>query len=167
MKKAVKKSFERMQKVAVLALCVVLAGCFYSCTNRAEAGGNVPFKPCPCEEEKPMFGPFQGEAYLFRDFIPEEMLHQISKENSDDPSRGVRWIVFNSETGRAELTVARSTMLGISEICNFPTFALEWNIPKNGCKVYLEGISYESCVPKGGIAMVTYSDLILTNLIRK
>jgi len=47
MNKLIKKSFERItQKVAVSALCVVFAGSFYSCMNRAEADedGEVPKK---------------------------------------------------------------------------------------------------------------------------
>ena len=46
-KVGLKKSFERLQKVAVLVLCVMLAGSFFSCGKRAEAGGDCP----PCKHD--------------------------------------------------------------------------------------------------------------------
>ena len=36
MSKLINKSYERLRKVAVFALCVVLAGSFYSCENRSD-----------------------------------------------------------------------------------------------------------------------------------
>jgi hypothetical protein len=150
------------------AIGLMLTGSFYSCENNGEiTDGDVPYKPCLCDEEKPISGKSQGEAYLFKDFISEEMYHQMNKENSDAPSRGVCSIVFDSATGSAELFIRQGNMQSIGEICNFPVFALEWNIPQNGCKVYWVGIVYESCVPKGGIATATYFDFILTNLKRR
>ena len=36
------------------AFVLILAGSFYSCAKKAESSGEVPYKPCPCDEGKSM-----------------------------------------------------------------------------------------------------------------
>jgi len=152
-----------MKRIIFLA---VAAGILSSCAKKSDSGGEVPYKPCPCEEVKTMLDKFQGEAYFFRDFIPEQEDLQIRTELSNG-SHKVYWIVFDSKTGLSELTVGQGVQRGIGEICNFPEFAEEWNIPENGCKVYFEAEGFEACAPKGGIGTISYFDFILKNLKRK
>jgi hypothetical protein len=120
--------------------------------------GNVAYAPCACDDKPLAALPISsGEAYVFKDSIPSEMAFQI-----------VNWIVFYSKTDTAVLTIKGGGAIEhICEICNYPDFAKDWNIPINGCKVYFEGIAYESCTPKGGIATVSHYDYILTVLKRK
>jgi len=157
----------KMKILKFIALMLILAISFSSCTKKVELGGDVPYKPCPCEEEKSSLESYQGEAYLFKDSIPEQMVYQIRTELSKTTDR-VCWIVYDSKTNSSNLTVGYDRNLSsIGEICNFPDFVEEWNIPPNGCKVYFEGMSYESCTPKGGVAVINYFDFILTSLKRK
>jgi hypothetical protein len=146
--------------------------------------GNVPYQPCPCGEDRPMEKDYlQGIAYLFRDSIPKEMYHQIRAENSDAPDE-IRWIIFNSKTGRTKLIIEdfpsfidedfdeetrngrppdQSDLLSCT-ICNLPDYAKEWTISQNGCKVYIEGIPYANC---GGITLGFHFEYLLTRLERR
>ena len=146
-----KNPFERIAQkgTIVMLLCVVLTGSFYSCEKKAEAGSEVPFKPCPCEVERSGLAQFHGEAYLFKDSIPLE----FQRSSEDDI------IIWYSEID--QVTFFRQFH---GNICNFPDFAKEWAILQNGCKVYLKGIMYPTC--RGGIASYTF-DLVLTSLIKK
>jgi len=136
-----------------IAIVLMLVGSFCSCTEN----GEVPYKPCPCDEEKPMLEIQQfpqGEAYLFKDYIPEPMAIQINNKIYSDPYPKVCWIVYDSKTDVAIIRIANiclnskdDCLLRIGQICNFPDYVKEWAIPENGCKVDIEGISYESCFP--------------------
>jgi len=148
------------------AIALLLAGCFYSCVKVSVSGGDVPYVPCHCEEKKSSLDeePFQGEAYLFKDSIPEQMSYEIGAELSK--TYRVYLIVFDSKTNSAYLNSGAGSTRSTGEICNFPDFVKDWKIPKNGCKVYVEGLAYESCVPKYGFG-VTYYDVVLTSLKKK
>jgi len=153
----------------LIAIMLVLTGNISSCAERDELGGDVPYKPCPCEKEMPLLETqhlSRGKAYLFRDSISKQMLYQMYSELSN-ATQVVSWIVFDSKKDSATLTIGGGPILNICVICNFPNFVKEWKIPQNGCKVYFEGVMYESCVPKGGIATISYFDYVLTNLKRK
>jgi hypothetical protein len=175
MTKVFKKSFERKQKVAVLALCVVLAGSAISCT-KSEIGGEVPYKHCLCDEEKPLAG-FQfpiGEAYLFKDDVPEEMANQLNNDMYSAPFPKVCWIVYNNETDHAAINIGNlfypegGNIISVGTICNFPDFAKKWIISKNGCKVNFEGFIHEACNRSSfETANVVRIDYVLTNLKRK
>jgi hypothetical protein len=93
------------------------------------------------------------------------MVFQIRNELNQ--GHVVNWVVFDSKTGMASLTIGEVNMRNICEICNYPDFAKAWTIPVNGCKIYFEGITYQACIPKGGIATVAYFDYILTVLKKK
>ena len=150
-----------------VAIVLILAGNFYSCAKRAESSGDVPYKPCLCDEEKHLWGEglFKGEAYLFKDFIPEQIKKQINDELSEIEHR-VNWFVFDSNTNAANFTSVKECF-SYGDICNFPDFVKDWYIPENGCKVYFEGFFYEPCVFRGGVGIFGNYDLILTSLKRK
>jgi hypothetical protein len=150
-------------KFAAILLILVIG--FYSCKEEDE--GNVPYAHCSCDDKPLAEMNFPlGEAHLFKDFIPENMNLQIRKELNENNGT-VIWIIYDSKTDKASLTVGEGVLQNICEICNYPDFAKNWSIPPNGCKVYFEGITYQPCVFKGGIATISYYDYILTKLKRK
>lgn len=153
----------KTKMLKIVAIVLMLAGSFYSCKEREESDGTVPYKPCSCEKELFTGLKFsQGEAYLFRDYIPEKMTKQINDEIYSAPFPLVCWIVYYSETDVADISF-RSNSGGITyvgTICNFPDFAKEWIIPENGCKVNFEGRILESCNPFG-VANAVYIDYVL------
>jgi len=171
----IKNPFERKQKGAVSALCVmfiVLMVSLSSCVQKAvveesDEGVKVPYVPCTCEENPLAELQFsQLEAYLLKDSIPKQIDFEIRSELYES-SKEVCWIVFDSKTNNAILTVGGGAIRNICEICNFPDFVKEWNIPQNGCKIYFEGLTYQPCAPKGGIATESYFDYVLTTIKKK
>jgi hypothetical protein len=153
-----------MKKTLTFAAIVLLLAGSFSCGK--ENNEDVLYAPCACDD-KPLaeLRLPSGEAYLFNDSIPNDMDFQIR----DELYQGhiVNWIVYDSETNKASLTVGEGAIRNICEICNYPDFAKAWSIPQNGCKVYFEGITYEPCTPKGGFATISYFDYILKVLKRK
>ena len=161
----------KSRKVVLAAMpsVVLIFSLLFFATNceRPENGGDVPYKPCLCEEEKPLADPQfpQGEAYLFKDSIPAEMEYFLMCNSYLDKSC---WIVFDSQTDNAVLTILiEGSISYFCKICNFPDFAKRWNIPENGCMVHFEGIAYEACKPMGGVGILIYRDYILTKLKRE
>jgi hypothetical protein len=90
------------------------------------------------------------------------MVFQIRNELNQ--GHVVNWVVFDSKTGMASLTVGQFTIENICEICNYPDFAKAWNIPINGCKVYFEGKLYYPCYEPPHYSNISYYDCILTTL---
>ena len=160
-----------MKILKFIALMLILAG-VHSCKEKVESGGDVPYKPCPCEEKSTDLTYnqkfYQGDAYLFKDSIPEQMGNQINNEIYSEPFPIVCWIVYYSETDVAYINFfSKNGINCIGTICNFPDFAKEWITTGNGCKVYYEGQLYEPCNPSGSIAHAVYIDYVLTKLKRK
>jgi hypothetical protein len=148
-----------MKKILSFAAILLIMASAFTCGKEKEDNGSVPYAPCSCNDKPLAQLNFpSGEAYLFKDSIPNDMDFQI---------RSSYCIVFDSKKGTAQLTIGRGDIGSICEICNYPDFAKVWDIPINGCKVYFEGITYEACIPKYGIAVITYYDYILTILKRK
>ena len=165
----------KSQIIKLVALIALLTGGFSSCTEKEELGGDVPYKPCPCEKEMPLWEIQQfprGEAYLFKDSIPIQMVNKINTEMYLDPFPKICWIVYDSEIDDACINIGNlfypdgGSISSIGSICNFPDFAKEWIIPENGCKVNLEGIMYEPC-NIDGTANVVRINYVLTSLKRK
>ncbi|MCL2098748.1 MAG: hypothetical protein FWH23_08355 [Bacteroidales bacterium] len=174
MNKIINKFFERLQKVTVLVLCVMLAGSLYSCAEKAETGGEVSYKPCPCEEGKEEALLYKGEAYLVKDTLSIELLYTWLEEKNPTLLNGIILfcIIFDSKTNSTCLYSTGYMYVNMGRICNFPDFAKEWDIPKNGCKVYFEGIRSRSCeyVPQqccGWNDFYFGFDFTLTNLKRE
>jgi hypothetical protein len=154
----------KLNMFKITAIVMMVAGSVSSCGKRSEAGGEVPYKPCSCEEGKPSVGLFPtGEAYLFKNYIPEQMANQISEELSD-ASHKVCWMVYYSETDDVFMWIGNLNdfLFYHGKICNFPDFAKKWAIPENGCKVDFEGLMYETC--SGGLTNVIPFEDVLTKL---
>jgi len=137
-----------------------------SCSKESIETGEVPYAPCPCEEEKELANlkiP-DGEAFLFKDSIPQQIWVQINTKIYQS-NEVVKWIILDSKTNKAVLHVkqTKTSIRQVCNICNYPDFAKEWYIPTNGHKVYFEGTGYEACNPTG-LADAAYFDYILTNL---
>ena len=192
-----KNPFERKQKGAMSALCVVcllLAGSLNSCGKKADLGGEVPYKPCTCDEGKSMqpilngdgdHGVMQIEAYLFNGYPSDEVLAKAFPEKDLKPLKPpssypvfffLHFIVFDSENDYAWIKTSGPMHASAVRICNFPDFAKEWDIPEEGLKVYFAGSFYESCEYKpydafgvGDEDLFIYftSDFLLTHLKRR
>jgi len=129
-----------------VAILLILAGSFSSCTKKADSNDvdNVPFKPCPCETNDGPLGTIKGEVRLF----------------VDEPSlRDIEVIVYESYVydcflDRAYLKLNLNSLPFFSDnlpdmpatlnICNFPDFAKQWET-SSGVDVYYEGIVYPNC----------------------
>jgi len=172
---------------ALLAVLLMLAGLMFSCSNGEETlcctnypclddgglGGEVAYKPCDCENPLASFQFQRGEAYLFRDYIPEQMNSYMWGKANSHPFPHVVSIVYNSETKEAEIRIKNLTTAGesadlltLGPICNFPEFAKEWDIPESGIRVIFEGRMYEPCNPYG-FTHVIRIDYVLTKLERR
>lgn len=130
-------------------ILLILAQILFFCSEKEEGlGGDVPYEPCPCDngEAELMEQQYQipeGAALLFKDSIPEQMKY-------DYKILYRLYILFDSKTNNAHLIVRSGSgypnRMGI--ICNFPDFAKKWDIPENGCLVYIKGLNYQSCMPE-------------------
>ena len=166
--------------VVLLLLAATLSSCkkkdekeeepgIVDCLPCGEAGGEVPYKPCHCEEYpvKPAEGVTnfsQGEAYLFRaGSISEQM---TNKMNAERDSSIVCMIIYYSMDSAIMYINGRETANQRGGICNFPDFAKEWDIPETGCKVDVEGMMYIDCHYYGTLGHVPIIYL-LTSLKRK
>ena len=134
------------------AIVLFFAGCFCFCAEKGGEEplreGEVPYKPCPCEigwillEEEYV----PKEAYLFKDSIPKEIRRKLTSPEYLEIVSTSCWIVVNSELNSAWIEIrAPKSIYGWEcngEICNFPDFAKEWDIPVEGCLVDIEGIPF-------------------------
>ena len=159
---------KRLKILKHAAIVLILAGVLSSCTKKTESDDKIPYVPCPCEEEKDSREIFQGEAYLFKDSIPIQMVKIINNEFFNKPRKAVCWILYFSENDYIEIIIGNYkdySMIGRGTICNFPYFAREWNIPQNGCKVDIKGLMYDPCTCYG-VTNVFCFDYVLTSLKR-
>ena len=178
-----------MKVLKITAVMLVVAGCLFSCTKKSEAGGEVPFKPCSCDEDNSMqpilygdgvHGVEKVETYLFSGFPSHELFTRAFPEEIEPFSFRPRYfIVFDRKNDLA--WIAEQAIMGSSSsrICNFPDFAKEWVIPEEGLKIYFAGSCYESCEDKeyygrygygderDEIGVLFHSDFVLTNLKRR
>jgi hypothetical protein len=102
-------------------------------------------KMCDCESPLLSSDVLSGvEVYLFKDSIPHELAYSFRLF----VPYFVCWIVFDSKTGEASIHYNKYNSMSVKgdgKICNFPDLAKESYIPKNGCKVYVEGLIYDFC----------------------
>ena len=137
------------------AIMLILAGSFYSCGENAEAGGEVPFEHCSCNEELILWENqlfLRGEVFLFNDYVP-------GFEHN--------YIMYDSEYDQALLFLHHSSFGILHEglVCNFPDFAKKWLEQENGIRVYIEGKMYK-CGRVSPDDRVVF-DYVLTNLKKR
>jgi len=59
-------------------------------------------------------------------------------------------------------------MVGTSKICNYPEEINNWDLGEGkSVEVVLSGTEFESCVGISGPPIYTYSDFILSKLLKK
>ena len=98
----------------------------------------------------------EGVGYLFVNYVPAE----LQKDNN------VMYIIYNKEDNLTAFSAAYPTeALYNGNICNFPDFAKEWEIPTEGKQIYYKGElyvtgAYLNVPPHIG------GDLILTTLLK-
>jgi hypothetical protein len=164
MKTLIKISFACLQKIAVVILCIALAGSVYNCGKRAESSGEVPYKPCPCEfdVEKP-FMTIKGTAILVIDPAPD-----VAKRIALSGERVMSVFCDRTSVGLLETDGLPPSQLGSGaqgHICNFPDFAREWNTSE-GIEVYFEGKLYPNCEFFGCRLSGRCYSVMLTKLIK-
>ena len=104
MKKLLNNPFTKVRNIVTLGIVCMLLFAVISCGNsKMEDSRRL------CSENK-FLSDIQlvprGEAYLFRDFVPEQMISQIDNQLHSYPFPILSWIVYRSETGVATITFA-------------------------------------------------------------
>ena len=155
-----------MKKTTLKFTAVLLfAAGLFACGEK-EKLGNVTKILCACDGTRTLasFKNFpQGEAYLFKDSIPQSM--HIQMRDKINNGHTVSWIVFKDNEDDVYMDIEKTGEIrNVCRICNFPSFAREWNIPVTGRKVHYEGITYDACVPIYGTANFVSFDYVLTYL---
>jgi len=148
----------------LLPLCVVLLGA--GCEKDEDYYENIPleYTKCPCDSEM---------SFIKEVTMNEILLFDASKTSFSDmkdlSSNGEQslFIYYTPETNNALVYSIRTTMMGGSNICNFPNVIQSWNISEKGDYITLSADEFELCEPKGAIAANTYSNYVLTTLKRK
>lgn len=149
----------------LLPLCIALlvAGCE---KNDQDSYENISLEyiKCPCDHV----------ANLIKEVKVEDiLLFDVSKtsfsEMEDLSFNGERslFVCYTPETDSALVYSIRTTMKGVSYICNLPSEIDGWNISQKGDYISLSADEFELCEPKGAIASNTYSNYVLTSLKRK
>ena len=142
------------------AILLVMAGSF-SCQNKADNDDNVSYAICPHEGGYMDTTKVEGYAYLFNDSIPELINIELQKNwNTFDSTA---WIIYNRNTNAAILYASSKKERSTGNICNYPEFARQWQIPLDGQQVYYKGINFKTGEYLSAPASVGY-DVVLTIL---
>jgi len=113
-------------------LCLIAVSLFTAGGCNKNDVSVVPYKECTNESFIDTIS-MEGVGYLFVDSIPAE----LQKENN------VMYIIYNKEDNLAAFSVAYPTeAIYNGNICNFPDFAKEWEIPVEGKQIYYKGELY-------------------------
>jgi len=138
-------------KVNVIFINGVQVYCYNGNGNNE---GDVPYKECTHEDDYMHTIQMKGAGYLFINFIPVE----LQKENN------VMYIIYNQEDHSTTFSARYPTeAIYNGNICNFPDFAKEWEIPTDGKQIYYEGELYVTGM-YADWPPHTGGDLILTTL---
>ena len=90
----------------------------------------IPYVECVHEGDYMDTVHMEGIGYLFVNSIPAE----LQKDND------VMYIIYNKENNSTAFSAAYPTeALYNGNICNFPDFAKEWEIPTEGKQIYYKG----------------------------
>ncbi len=142
----------------LLPLCVALLGA--GCDKNEDYYENIPleYTKCPCDSEM---------SFIKKIAIDEILLFDASKTSFSDMKdlsfNGEQslFIDYTPESNSALVYSIRTTMMGVSNICNFPNIILSWNISEKGDYITLSVDEFELCEPNGAIAANTYSNYVL------
>lgn len=160
-----RKILKKTLSVLLAALCFPLAGFFSGCkdantepvNDTVESVNNMEIPRIECVPDGGYMDTLnleEGIGYLFKNAIPVEV-----QKDTD-----VLYIIYNEEDNSTIFSTSElSGMILNGNICNFPDFAKEWEIPSEGKPIYYQGElyitgMYLSIPPYAG------GDLILTTL---
>jgi hypothetical protein len=101
-------------------------------TILTEEETNIPYLICPYEGGYKDTIQVKHETWLFNDSVSEKFMQ----------SGGVSWIVYRSDNNTAIMYMPSTQGYNIYNICNYPEFAKQWNVPDTGQKVYYEGVAF-------------------------
>jgi len=152
----------------ITAIVLLLSGGLYSCGKKAESDGEVPYKPCPCEDfNYEYLMTIKGEARLFFDEgfgpPPFDDCERIAVFSGNDENT----LDKHPEYVSMYLDDRRYRMSPRIDFCNFPDFAQEWKTP-GGIIVYYEAEVYQDwCGLTGGVCRYICYSAMFTKLTKK
>jgi hypothetical protein len=134
------------------AILLILAGIF-SCRKDKDKDQNdsVPYMPCPCEGKEKV-DLMATNAQLFKDSIPSSIKNKYNT-----------YVIYHSDSDSATF-YTHPDIFVIYHICNFPDYAKKWDIPRQGCEIYLKGQIYRPCYTLFHPMDRAYYDIVLTTL---
>ena len=119
---------------------------------------------CPCEHDLSFIKKVSVENILLFD-VNETTWDEMKTQTFNGEKSA--FIAYTKETKSMIFYSIRTTMTGISYVCNVPEKINGWTIPAPGVEISFCADEFELCTPHGGIANNTYSNCILTSLKRK
>jgi len=119
---------------------------------------------CPCEHNVSFIKTITVENILL--FDAKETTWDEMKAQTFDGEKS-EFVSYSEELKSMIFYSIRTTMTGISYVCNIPEKINDWTIPSTGIVITLYANEYELCIPQPSIANNTYSNCILTTLKRK
>ena len=146
-----------------LLFAVLLSFVICGCDKEETIDIALEYIMCPCEHETEIYEyPFWAENMLLFDAAKTSLV-DMKKISFDSKDGGSRFIKFDYEHNQATYISIHGTMESYGYICNFPgTF--NWHIPSKGLRVSCYGDVFDTCEPKYGIAIYSYSNIVLTSL---
>lgn len=119
---------------------------------------------CPCEHELFFIKKITVENILL--FDAKKTKWDEMKAQTFDGEKS-EFVSYSEESKSMIFYSIRTTMTGISYVCNIPEKINDWIIPSTGIVIILYANEYELCIPLPSIANNTYSYCVLTTLKRK
>ena len=168
MNKIINKSFESLQKVVAVVLCVMLAGSFYSCGKKSEYDIEqfLLYQMCECDREIQPAKKFEEENILL--LYAEKVTYDEILDMSRNSNGKFKYIICDFSQKTAVYSLPHGDLSSpwsqIHTICNFP-FDYSWEIPKSGLYVSFSADSfYPSCHGWSPNPETFYTDFVLISL---
>lgn len=148
-------------RVFILLFILMGAGC-----KKEDEYEDIPLEniKCPCEHDV---------SYIKQIVVENVVLFDSAKTSWDEMKTQTfdgeksEFVSYSEELKSMAFYSVRTTMTGISYVCNIPDKISNWSIPSTGIVITLNANEYESCIPKPNIANNTYSNCVLITLKRR
>lgn len=144
--------------VFVLLLSLMGAGCEKEDSYEEIS---LEYSKCPCDHEANFIKEVEMKDVLL--FDAAKTSFEKMKELTFNGERSL-FVCYVAETDSTTFYSIRTTMMGVSYICNFPAEVKEYEISSTGINISFTADEFELCDPKNSIATNTYSNLVLTSL---
>ena len=146
--------------IAFLLLFVTQAGC-----EKKDEYEDVLLEntKCPCEHEAAFIKPVSIKSILLFD-SKVTSLNEMKTQTFDGEKS--EFVAYSEESKSMVIYSIRTTMSGISNVCNIPGKISDWTIPSTGIVITFKANEYELCIPLPSTNN-TYSNCVLTSLQRK